>query len=159
MWDPPFWDLRAEKAFPERVINLENEIFRKKSLDRIKSPDDLDIYLQVQTPAVWMILGAVIALLGGLTFWMFTANVENTLSAHAVCEGGLAVMTLSIEDGRDVAAGMKVRIGNVETSIEAVSDPGMGQVKASAPAALPDGTYEAVIVTKTMNPIDLLTVS
>lgn len=37
---------------------MENPIFRKKSLDRISSPEALDDYLHVTTPAVWMILAA-----------------------------------------------------------------------------------------------------
>ena len=47
---------------------MENPIFRKKSLDRISSPEALDDYLRVTTPAIWLILTAVIMLLAGFCY-------------------------------------------------------------------------------------------
>ena len=39
------------------------EIFRKKSLERVSSPEQLNDYLHVTSPAVWVVLAAVIVLL------------------------------------------------------------------------------------------------
>ncbi len=48
-------DERTEKRKP---------IFREKALEKITSPEQLNNYLKVTNPAVWMILAAVILLLG-----------------------------------------------------------------------------------------------
>lgn len=37
--------------------------FRQESLDRAKSPEQLDDYIRVSNPGVWMVLGAVLLLL------------------------------------------------------------------------------------------------
>lgn len=37
--------------------------FRQESLDRAKSPEQLDDYIRVSNPGVWMVLGAVQILL------------------------------------------------------------------------------------------------
>ena len=38
---------------------MNETIFRKKSLERIASPDKLDDYLKVTSPSVWVILAAL----------------------------------------------------------------------------------------------------
>ena len=44
-------------------IEMENQIFRKKSMDKISSPEQLNDYVRVSNPGIWMILFAVIILL------------------------------------------------------------------------------------------------
>ena len=39
---------------------MSNTLFRKKSLDRITSPEQLDEYLHVTSPSVWILLAAAI---------------------------------------------------------------------------------------------------
>ena len=39
---------------------MSDQIFRKKSLDRISSPEQLNDYIRVANPGIWMILAAVI---------------------------------------------------------------------------------------------------
>ena len=48
---------------------MEQSLFRKKSLDRISSPEQLNDYLRVTNPTVWVVLGAVILLLLGVIVW------------------------------------------------------------------------------------------
>ena len=56
---------------------MDNSIFRKQSLDRIKSPEQLNDYLHVTSPAIWVVLVAVLLLLGALFAWSaFTAYVK-----------------------------------------------------------------------------------
>lgn len=43
----------------------EKQIFRKSSIDRVSSPEQLNDYIRVSNPSVWMILAAVIVLLAG----------------------------------------------------------------------------------------------
>ena len=44
-------------------------VFRKKTLDRISSPEQLTDYLRVTNPGIWVILAAVILLLAGVFAW------------------------------------------------------------------------------------------
>ena len=44
-------------------------VFREKSLDRIQSPEQLNDYLRVTNPTVWVLLAAVIVLLAGMLVW------------------------------------------------------------------------------------------
>ena len=37
-------------------------VFRKKSLDQINSPEQLDDYIRVTTPSVWIVLLALVVI-------------------------------------------------------------------------------------------------
>ena len=48
-----------------------NSIFRKKSIDKVSSPEKLDDYIRVTTPSVWITLAAIVILLVGIIVWGF----------------------------------------------------------------------------------------
>ena len=52
-------------------MDEKNNIFRQKSMERLSSPEQLNDYLKVTNPAVWVVLAAVIFLLAGLFIWSF----------------------------------------------------------------------------------------
>ena len=56
---------------------MKEDIFRKKILDRIKSPDDLKDYVRITHPGVWLLLIAVIVLLAGACIWGAFGVIED----------------------------------------------------------------------------------
>lgn len=48
---------------------MNNSIFRKKSLDKATSPEELNDYMRVTSPGVWLVMAAVILLLIGMLTW------------------------------------------------------------------------------------------
>ena len=53
-----------------------DELFREKSVERISSPEDLDDYIRVTTPSVWIVLAAILILLIGMLAWSVFGTVE-----------------------------------------------------------------------------------
>ena len=51
-------------------------IFREKSVERVSSPEQLNDYIRVTTPPVWLMLIAVILLLAGMVAWSVFGTVE-----------------------------------------------------------------------------------
>ena len=43
-----------------------SELFRKKSMDRVSSPEQLNDYIRVTSPGLWLVLAAVVILLAGM---------------------------------------------------------------------------------------------
>ena len=69
---------------------MEKQIFRQKSVERIALPEQLQDYMRVTTPGVWMVLAAVILLLAGLILSSALVNVESKITEQAVvAEDGL----------------------------------------------------------------------
>lgn len=53
-----------------------NSIFREKSLERINSPDQINDYIRVLSPSMWLILfGIIFILLAGI-LWGAIGRVE-----------------------------------------------------------------------------------
>ncbi len=54
----------------------ERSIFRKKSIERVTSPEQLDDYIKVTTPSVWLILLAMVVLIAGTLFWAVFGKIQ-----------------------------------------------------------------------------------
>ncbi|HAF25793.1 MAG TPA: hypothetical protein DCG85_00615 [Lachnospiraceae bacterium] len=53
-----------------------SDLFRKKAMDRVSSPEDLNEYIKVITPSVWLLLTAIIILLVGMVVWSIAGSVN-----------------------------------------------------------------------------------
>ncbi|MBR2561259.1 MAG: hypothetical protein IKE31_03815 [Eubacterium sp.] len=62
-------------------------IFREKSIERIESPEKLNDYLKVTSPAVWIVLAAIIALLVGACIWGALGYIDSTAEAAVISDG------------------------------------------------------------------------
>ena len=51
-------------------------IFRQKSVDRVSSPEQLNDYIRVTTPSVWLVLIAATLLLTGMVVWSIFGTVK-----------------------------------------------------------------------------------
>ena len=100
---------------------MQNEIFRKKSLDKINSPEVLNDYIRAANPGVWLLLAAMIILLVGCCIWGVFGYVETDIAAEAVVSGGIAVCSAADEK---LELGMPVRIEGREYPITDVSFSG-----------------------------------
>lgn len=61
-------------------------IFRQESLDRVTSPEQLNDYIRVSTPSVWLILGAFFILVISVIVWGVTGTLPQTESLNGVIE-------------------------------------------------------------------------
>ncbi len=51
-------------------------IFRQKSLKRVSSPEELNDYIRVTSPSVWIVLAALVLLLVGMLAWSILGNIQ-----------------------------------------------------------------------------------
>ncbi|MFR8314114.1 MAG: hypothetical protein ACLVBP_18195 [Ruminococcus sp.] len=65
---------------------MSDQIFRKKSLDRISSPEQLNDYIRVANPGIWMILAAVIILLAGVCVWGIFGHLDTKTETVGNCK-------------------------------------------------------------------------
>ena len=135
---------------------MDNQLFRKKSMERISSPEKLEDYMRVTNPGIWMVLTAVIVLLAGLIICASVGKVETRFPVEASVSGGSASVLLDADTEYTVEEGMILRIGNRDTEIEYVRKLATGESSVSASVSLPDGTYDGEIVTESISPISFL---
>ena len=155
---------------------METELFRKKSLDKVSSPEQMNDYLRVTSPGVWLVLAAVIALLAGVLVWSVLGRMETTVTAAAVAGPDGVVCYVGEDDLPAVREGQTVRIGGQEHALGGIADRPVaadgaldayamhvGDLEADqwvypipVDAALDEGVYEAQIVVDSVSPISFL---
>lgn len=133
----------------------DNRIFSKKALERISSSEQITIYPRVTSPNVWIVLAALIMLIGGLAAWAAVGTLETTADAKAYVEDGIAYA--SVIEKAEINSDMTLRINSREYDIAYVDTNEYGMPVAYAPAdLLADGVYDAQIVLETISPISFL---
>lgn len=135
---------------------MDSQIFRKQSMDRISSPERLQDYIRVTNPGIWTVLAAVIVLLAGMLALSAAGDLETTLAVDATASGGVVTAVLPRSGADEVKVGMPLRIGESEANIEYVYEDSADQTTVRASMDVPDGTYDAQIVTETIKPISFL---
>ena len=136
---------------------MQNKLFRQKSIDRVSSPEQLQDYMRVTKPGVWMVLAAVIVLLAGILVASVAGRLESTVSVTARVENSVATITTQGRDAEQLAEGMVLRIRDGEAKISGVRWITSDTAEATARVDLPDGVYEASVVTEVITPIRFLT--
>ena len=152
---------------------MEKQLFRKKSMERVSSPEQMHDYLRVTSPRLWMILGAIVIMLSGFIVYASTATMENTMKVQ------LNVKKFTYEDLEDktvdttfvdgripisqkgvLALGMPVRLGAAKGVIsflyEEEDDIRFFVDMEKKVLMLPDGTYDGEVVVESTTPISFL---
>jgi len=135
----------------------QTSVYRKASMERISSPEQLNDYLRVTNPSVWIVLAAVVLLLAGTLIWASLTYIGSSVSGVAAVDDG--VMTVRFDDPaleKNVEAGMSVTVGETSSVIVSVGSGADGRAFAQAATALADGTYAATVQYKRTQIIRLL---
>ena len=154
-------------------------IFRKSSRERISSPEQLNDYIRVASPSVWVVLAALLALAAAGLVWGFAGALPSSVSAVGFAENGRVVCYLTQEQAAGVAPGMEVRAGELTGAVAAVEPIPLSArevsqqlgsdylpqrlalsdwnvpVTVSLPGA-PEGAVRLSIITQSIRPIDFL---
>jgi len=129
-------------------------VFRKKTLDRIASPEQLTDYLHVTNPGIWVILVAVILLLAGVFAWSMVGTLETKAEVKVVVSDHTAqVIALGPET---LAEGMPLCVGGQDYLIAYTGADEYGRLTGTAEVTLPDGTYDGSVVVEAVHPISFL---
>ena len=124
---------------------------------RMSSPEQLNDYLKVTSPKIWVLLSAVILLVAGLLLWSSFTTIESYATGTAQAVGGELVVTFDDpEKASKVQPGMEMEVGDVETEVLAVGTNENGDLIASAHAHIPDGSYKVRVGYKTTQVISML---
>jgi hypothetical protein len=103
----------------------EFQIFRKKALEKLQSPEQLNQIMVITSPQGWLVLAAFMALLAAGLLWSFLATVESTVPGQGALvsspddpEKLEAIVFVSLQDSRRLQTGMNVRLSPVSVRKE-----------------------------------------
>ncbi len=122
---------------------MQSAFFRKQSMKRITSPEQLNDYLRASSPKTWLILISVFLLIAGFLAWSAFTAVESYETGTAYAEKG--VLTIMFDDAsaaQHVEIGMTIHVGDIQAEVTSVGIGADGQIVAGAQVSIPDGVYE-----------------
>ena len=156
----------------------EFKLFREKSLEAVESPEALNDYLRVTSPGVWLVLGAVIALLVGGVLWSIFGRIDTSVDVAVTSSGGESVCLVPYDSFQDVLsragvvsvdgreyplkldAAVDTMIITEQTSpyvrVAGGFDVGDMAVLIGVDADLTEGVYKGSVQTESLQPISLL---
>ena len=124
---------------------------------RIISPEQLNDYLKVTSPKIWVLLAAVVLLLVGFLAWGGFTTIESYATGTARAVGG--EITATFDDpakASKVEPGMEMVVGDVRAEVLTVGAGADGRLVASARANIPDGSYDVRVGYKTTQVLSML---
>jgi hypothetical protein len=99
----------------------QNRLYRQKVLDRISSPEQLNSYIKVSNPRAWLVLVAILVLLGAGSYWILTGTLEISEKSTAVTIDGTSYSWLPSSEVSDLQPNMQVRIGDAQGTVSEIS--------------------------------------
>lgn len=100
---------------------MAQSLFRKTSLDRVSDPEQLNDYIRVTNPGVWMIMCAVILLLIGVCVWGVFGHLDTTITVCAVTENDQTLCYVKQTERDSLDTGMQVKIEDTTYQISNIS--------------------------------------
>ena len=84
------------------------DIFRKKAVDRVNSPEQLNDYIRVTSPSIWMVLAGVICILAGAIVWGIFGNLYTTVDGAGIVYDRNLTVYIRTADRPNVEEGMTI---------------------------------------------------
>ncbi len=136
---------------------MAKEFYREEALKRITAPEQMNDYLHVTRPSVWVALGAVILLLAGALIWSSQAQIVSYARGTArVKDGIMTIEFTQSELGGLIKTGTEVQVGQVKVNVNSVGRNDEGMVVANAQTSLADGTYPVSVSYRRTQVLSLL---
>ncbi len=156
---------------------MSKQVFREKSVSKLSSPEQLNEYIRVANPKIWIILGAIIIILIGAGIWGIFGKIDTTIRAVGTTVNDDFICYVNADDVLSIEEGMPVKINdNTYRVIKVATQPveiteeydtyflHLGELSLgdwvypiSTDAKIPDGVYEVDIITESISPIYFIT--
>ncbi|ATW23936.1 hypothetical protein [Candidatus Formimonas warabiya] len=94
---------------------MENGIFRKSSLERISSPEQLNDYVKITNPGIWIVLLGLFSLLIAAGIWAYFGTIPETVQLSGVAfsdkeEVETVYFYMPMSVSKRLSKGMKVQV-------------------------------------------------
>ena len=151
----------------------------EKNLKKVDSPEQLNQYIRLSNPGVWILLIAIVVLLIGVCAWGFFGKIDTKITTVAISSDYNSYVYIKEADLEKIKTGMSVEIVNnenkyeiveIETTPEKVTDElseyarhlgnfqiGEWVYKCRLNKNLKEGTYGANIVVESIAPMVFIT--
>lgn len=91
-----------------------------KKLKKVDSPEQLNQYIRLSNPGVWILLLAIVVLLVGVCIWGYFGKIDTKIKTVAVSDNSSSYLYVKEEDLPKIENGMSVELNNNENTFEII---------------------------------------
>lgn len=139
---------------------MSEELFRKKVVDKAKSPENLDDYIRLSNPGVWLLLVSVMALLVGALIWGIFGKIDSTTPTTVFVKDKQVVCVVAEKDLPSVQVGLTVEFDDYEAVITEIGghvENQVGYICTLSMNEMPeDGFYDGEIIVASFRPLSFI---
>lgn len=92
-----------------------------KKFKKVNSPEQLNQYIRLSNPGVWILLLAIVVLLVGVCIWGYFGKIDTKIKTVVVSDNNTSYLYIKEEDIAKINNGMQVELNNNENTYEIVS--------------------------------------
>lgn len=154
-----------------------NPVFRQKSIEKISSPEQMNDYIRVSNPSVWIILAAVIVLLAGVFVWGLFGSLDSAFQTGGVCKDGSLTVYVSEENFAKISEKAVISVDGAELALSDIpfspvrlddnADPYLLHLTGASAgdwvyvlkvdaAGMKDGIISVSVITERVRPLDFV---
>jgi hypothetical protein len=100
---------------------MNNDLFRKKTMDRVSSPEQLNDRIRVTGFGVWLLLSGILLVLAGIVVWGIFGRLDTTLPVSAITQQGQTVRYVKEQSISQIQVGMAVDAESGSTTVASIA--------------------------------------
>ena len=100
---------------------MNNDLFRKKNMDRVSSPEQLNDRIRVTGFGVWLLLSGILLVLAGIVVWGIFGRLDTTLPVSAITQQGQTVCYVKEQSISQIQVGMAVDAESGTTTVASIA--------------------------------------
>ena len=112
------------------MADEKSDLFTKKAQSKLRSPDDLDEYVRLTNPSVWIVLAACAILMIGMFAWGFFGTAETSVTATATCAKGEVIAFLPSDSASKLSVGDPANVDGELMEVASVGDVPLSRFEA-----------------------------
>lgn len=131
---------------------------KNKTYKLNQSLDNLNEYIRVIHPSVWLLLIAMLSIVVGIVCWGVFGHVDRIIETTIYVENKQVVCYVNHGDLEEIKQGMTITYDNTSGTIQSLkeSNGGVDIYTVSSKEEIEDGYYQGMIVVEQISPISFL---
>ncbi len=131
---------------------------KNKTYKLNQSLDNLNEYIRVIHPSVWLLLIAMLSIVVGIVCWGIFGHVDRTIETTIYVENKQVICYVNHAEVEDITQGMTITYNNTSGTIQSLkeSNGGVDIYTVSSKKEIEDGYYQGTIIVEQISPISFL---